>query len=134
MSYQHSPMMPAEDAATVAWNEYAEAAQAAQAVWADPATTIGERSAAHQRAITAHELFKSAFLAPTPPNLTHDRNRLACEGAMLVIALAAFIGLFLPDLEATFWPLALTFAAVSLLGAWLHRFTSRLAAHLGRRL
>ena len=126
----------AEDAATIAWNDYAEAAQRARASWDVPGTTSADRRWRYEHALEAHRRFEAAYRLldqPTPPNKQHTRNRLACEGVLLVSALAAFVGLFLPDLEAHLWSLTLTFGAAGLLTAWSYRFTGRLAAQLGGR-
>jgi len=137
MSFQDSPMAPAEEVATVAWNEYAEAAQVARAAWDQPSVAMSTRMSLHGAAIEAHDRFADAYRLlnePVPPNLAAERDGLAIEGVALLFALAAFVGLFLPDFEAEFWPIAFTFIAVALLGAWTYRFAGRLARHLGRRL
>jgi len=137
MSFQDSPMTPAEDAATIAWNEYADAAQAARAAWDQPNVTMSARMRLHGVAVDAHDRFADAYRLlskPTPPDMTAERDSLAIEGVALLFALAAFVGLFLPDFQAEFWPIAFTFIVVALLGAWTYRFAGRLSRHLGRRL
>ncbi|WBO22296.1 hypothetical protein [Sphingomonas abietis] len=134
--FTDSPMTPQEEAADIAWENYAAAVtEFSRQVKA------GE---AHDRLRTQHEAtmqaetrWKRAYAAitePTPPTMQVESGRLTCEAFLLLSAIGAFVAFFLPGLGANFWPVVITFAVVAALGGWSFHFLSRLGSYLGGRL
>jgi hypothetical protein len=132
-----SPMTPQEEVATAAWDDYALAAQRAQAAWGDSRYTSNDRRRMHERVIDAQARFADAYRLlhePTPEPLRLESGRLYAEGVALLSLIGLFVVLFLPDLEEHFWPLMIAIAGIASLGGWTTHYCGRLGRHLGRRL
>lgn len=135
MTRLHAASVPIDDAADIAFEQFSAEQVRLADLMRDPHVDRDLLRDQISRAAAAERVFKDRFSGTHLPAVAeHERahGRLACEGVLLVSLLAAFVGLFLPDLIATFWPLALTFAAAAALGGWLVHFAGRLAAFLGR--
>lgn len=132
--FTDSPMTSHEDRLLDAWDDYADKRLAAEAAMSDPDLHATQRMAFHKLAQDAYQRFMVVFGEPTPADLADESRKLTVEGFLLLALVAGFIGLFLPDLEEHFWPLALTFVAIAALGGWSVHYLGRLGRHIGRRM
>lgn len=129
-------MTPAQDAADFAFEALAAEQRHFSHLFATPGVDPKALREQLYRSIEAEKRFKALFAVlsdPTPPDLKQEAARLGAEGTALFIAVLAFAGLFLPNLLANFWPLAVAFAGVAALGGWSIHYLSRLRQHIGRR-
>lgn len=117
-----------------AWNDYADRATAAREAFDNPRLTLHQKMDVHKAAITAHQRFQTLFLAPTPVDLADESRKLNVEGFALLALVLGFVGLFLPDMINSFWPLAITFVVCAALGGWSVHYLGRLGHHIGRRV
>lgn len=117
-----------------AWDEYASLARQANDTFDDASATGDDRFRTFRAAQVAHEKFNRLFLEPTPAELEAESMKLTVEAFGLGALLMGFVGVFLPDLEANFSPLAITLLITAGLGGWTIHFLRRLAKHIGRRL
>lgn len=125
---------PHEDRVLAAWDDYAAKRAAAEAAMSDPALHRTQRMATHTQAQDAYQRFVALFVAPTPEELRLESGRLFAEGFGLLMLVCGFVALFLPDLLASFWPLAITFTVCAGLGGWAVHYLGRLGRHIGRRM
>ncbi len=135
MTRVQAATVPVDDAADIAFEQFSAEQVRLADLMRDPHVDRDVLRDQLSRAAAAERLFKDRFSGTGSPMVTlreREDGRLACEGVLLISLLVAFVGLFLPDLIATFWPLALTFAAVAGLGGWSVHFAGRLAAFLRR--
>lgn len=135
MTRLHASIVPIDDAADIAFAQFSAEQVRLADLLRDPQVDRDVLRNQLSRVGAAERVFKDRFSGALSPPVTEserEHGRLACEGVLLFSLLAAFVGLFLPDLIATFWPLALTFSTAAILGGWLVHFAGRLAAFLGR--
>lgn len=135
--FADSPMTAAEEAVEIAFEALAAEQRHFAHLYATPGADPAALRKQIHRSIEAEKQFKAAFaalIAPTPPDLEQEAARLGAEGTALFIAVMAFVGLFLPDLRARFWSLAITFTTIAALGGWSVHYLGRLGQHIGRRM
>jgi hypothetical protein len=136
--FTDSPMTPAEQRAFDLYENWVAEARMHARIVQDPKVTNVQRSAHAHRMLAADKAWQNAWKAllvePTPEALRIESGRLTCEGLLLVSLVTGFVGLFLPDLLDSFWPLAVTFVVCAALGGWSVHFLGRLGRHLGKRL
>ena len=120
-----STLTPAEQDAQVAFEEYTGAVRLEVHLEGQLTAVRCARAESWDRFSRLY----AALDAPTPPDLMHERDQLACEGSLLAVAIAGFVGLVLPA-----DPRPLVIAGLVLpLGAWLFSFAHRLGRHARRR-
>lgn len=131
-------MTPAEQHGFDLYERFVDEARLHLRLIEDPKITNVQRSAQAQRMMKADKAWRDAWtaliLAPTPEQLRIESGRLFAEGLVLFTLVAGFVGLFLPDLLNSFWPLAITFVVCAALGGWSVHYLGRLGHHIGRRL
>lgn len=128
---------PAEEAADLAWQDYAASSKLAQTVWSDPRSTPDQKRGTFETALRAENRFKRLFAlldAPTPPDLIDERNHLVCEGAMLVAAIGGSLGLLAPAVVGDPGGIFLLGILAGELARWSYRFATKLIPHIRRRM